>query len=72
MVITVVQNIMWVDMIQKINRFPRFSNEETSVLHNEMRYTTKFSPINWRYFSNFISGAANTAKPSKPTSSLWL
>ena len=43
-VITVVQNIMWDDMIQKINRFSRFSNEETSVLHNEMRYTTKFSP----------------------------
>ena len=36
-------------MIPKINRFSRFSNEETSVLHNEMRYTTKFSPINWRY-----------------------
>ncbi len=47
MVITVVQNIMWDDMIQKINRFSRFSNEETTVLHNEMRYTTKFSPINW-------------------------
>ena len=49
MVITVIQNIMWVDMIQKINRFPRFSNEEISVLHNEMKYTTKFSPINWGY-----------------------
>ena len=49
MVITVVQNSMWVDMIQKINHFSRFSNEESSVLHNEMRYTTKFSPINWGY-----------------------
>ena len=42
--------IMVITMLYRIlNRFSRFSDDKTSVLHNEIRYTTKFSPINWGY-----------------------
>ena len=34
----------------------RFLDDKTSVLHNEIKYTTKFSPINWGY----SSGTGNT------------
>ena len=63
---------MVITVVQTRNRFFRFLDDKTSVLHNEIRYTTKFSPINWGYSSNFVSRAANTAEPSRPTSSLWL
>ena len=42
---------MVITVVQRRNRFFRFSDDKTSVLHNEIRYTTKFSPINWGYSS---------------------
>ena len=47
---------MVITVVQKRNRFFRFLDDKTSVLHNEIRYTTKFSPINWGY----SSGTGNT------------
>ena len=43
--------IMVITVVQTRNRFFRFLDDKTSVLHNEIRYTTKFSPINWGYSS---------------------
>ena len=40
---------MVITVVQTRNRFFRFSDDKTSVLHNEISYTTKFTPINWGY-----------------------
>ena len=40
---------MVITVVQTRNRFFRFLDDKTSVLHNQIRYTTKFSPINWGY-----------------------
>ena len=45
---------MVITVVQKRNRFSRFLDDKTSVLHNEIRYTSKFSPINWGYSSSII------------------
>ena len=42
---------MVITVVQTRNRFFRFLDDKTSVLYNEIRYTTKFSPINWGYSS---------------------
>ena len=41
--------IMVITVAQTRNRFFRFLDDKTSVPHNEIRYTTKFSPKNWGY-----------------------
>ena len=43
--------IIVITVVQTRNRFFRFLDDKTSVLHNEIRYTTKFSPMNWGYSS---------------------
>ena len=40
---------MVITVAQTRNRFFRFLDDKTSVPHNEIRYTTKFSPKNWGY-----------------------
>ena len=40
---------MIITVVQTRNRFFRFLDDKTSVLHNEIRDTRKFSPVNWGY-----------------------
>ena len=42
-------------IVLKRNRFFRFLDDKTSVPHNEIRYTTKFSPINREYSSGIAT-----------------
>ena len=35
---------MVITVVQKRNYFSRFSNDKTSVPHNEIRYTSKIQP----------------------------
>ena len=46
---------MVITVVQTRNCFFRFLDDKTSVLHNEIRYTTKFSPINWGYSSGIAT-----------------